>query len=150
MSARQRHEVDPTTRMNDESRIRRSIVPNLGDVPLVLFVRDAPERLEKLYARLRKCRARRGEVVALQGRTVRDALTSAFPSPRRQLRNYAGLRPHAVIIGASMRSRSPRVRLMRCVSISAGVASSAASSWSRTCWIVAASRIAQAREAMGK
>lgn len=53
----EQHEVDPTTRMNYESQIRRYIVPNLGDVPLVLFVRDAPERLEKLYARLRKCRA---------------------------------------------------------------------------------------------
>ncbi|MGE3796010.1 MAG: tyrosine-type recombinase/integrase [Dehalococcoidia bacterium] len=53
----EQHEVDPTTRMNYESQIRRYILPNLGDVPLVLFVRDAPERLEKLYARLRKCRA---------------------------------------------------------------------------------------------
>jgi len=42
------HEVDPTKRMNYESQIRRYIVPNLGDVPLVLFVRDAPARLESL------------------------------------------------------------------------------------------------------
>ena len=46
------HEVDPTTRMNYESQIRNYIVPNLGDVPLLLFVRDAPERLESFYARL--------------------------------------------------------------------------------------------------
>ena len=50
------HEVDPTTRMNYESQIRNYIVPNLGDVPLLLFVRDAPERLESFYARLRRCR----------------------------------------------------------------------------------------------
>ena len=42
--------------------------------------------------------------------------------------HYAGLRPHAVIIGASMRSRSPRARFPRCLSISSGVANSAASS----------------------
>ncbi|MGH3707674.1 MAG: hypothetical protein ACRDRQ_06130 [Pseudonocardiaceae bacterium] len=47
------HEVDPTTRMNYESQIRNYIRPNLGDVPLLLFVRDAPERLESFYARLR-------------------------------------------------------------------------------------------------
>ena len=51
------HEIDPTTRMTYESQIRMYIVPNLGDVPLVLFVREAAERLEKLYGRLRKCRA---------------------------------------------------------------------------------------------
>lgn len=51
------HEIDPTTRMTYEAQIRLYIVPNLGDVPLVLFVRDAAERLEPLYARLRKCRA---------------------------------------------------------------------------------------------
>ncbi len=50
------HEVDPTTRMNYESQIRNYIKPNLGDIPLVLFVRDAPERLEGFYARLRRCR----------------------------------------------------------------------------------------------
>jgi integrase len=33
------------------------IRPNIGDVPLVLFVRDAAERLEVLYSRLRRCRA---------------------------------------------------------------------------------------------
>jgi hypothetical protein len=32
-------------------------MPKLGDVPLVLFVREAAERLEPFYARLRKCRA---------------------------------------------------------------------------------------------
>jgi len=42
--------------MNYESQIRNYIVPNLGDVPLLLFVRDAPERLESFYARLRRCR----------------------------------------------------------------------------------------------
>ncbi|HEY3259789.1 MAG TPA: site-specific integrase, partial [Pseudonocardiaceae bacterium] len=51
------HEIDPTTRMNYESQVRNYIQPNLGDVPLVLFVRDAPERLEAFYARLRRCRA---------------------------------------------------------------------------------------------
>jgi len=50
------HEVDPTTRMNYESQIRNYIKPNLGDVPLLLFVRDASERLESFYARLRRCR----------------------------------------------------------------------------------------------
>ncbi|MQA13465.1 MAG: tyrosine-type recombinase/integrase [Pseudonocardiaceae bacterium] len=50
------HEVDPTTRMNYESQIRNYIKPNLGDVPLVLLVRDASERLETFYARLRRCR----------------------------------------------------------------------------------------------
>jgi integrase len=50
------HELDSTTRMNYESQIRRYIIPNLGDVPLVLFVRDASERLESLYGRLRKCK----------------------------------------------------------------------------------------------
>ncbi len=51
------HEVDATTRMNYESQIRNYIKPNLGDVPLLLFVRDAAERLESFYARLRRCRA---------------------------------------------------------------------------------------------
>jgi integrase len=50
------HEVDATTRMNYESQIRNYIKPNLGDVPLLLFVRDASERLEAFYARLRRCR----------------------------------------------------------------------------------------------
>lgn len=49
-------EVDATTRMNYESQIRNYIKPNLGDVPLLLFVRDASERLEGFYARLRRCR----------------------------------------------------------------------------------------------
>lgn len=40
------HEVDPTTRMNYESQIRNYIQPNLGDVPLPLFVLQASERLE--------------------------------------------------------------------------------------------------------
>ena len=51
------HEIDPTTRMTYESQIRMYIVPAVGDVPLVLFVRDASQRLESLYSRLRKCRA---------------------------------------------------------------------------------------------
>lgn len=51
------HEIDATTRMTYESQIRMYIVPALGDVPLVLFVRDASQRLETLYSRLRKCRA---------------------------------------------------------------------------------------------
>jgi integrase len=50
------HEVDPTTRMNYESQIRNYIQPNLGDVPLLLLVQDASERLETFYARLRRCR----------------------------------------------------------------------------------------------
>jgi integrase len=53
----QQHEIDPTTRMAYESQIRMYIVPNLGDVPLVLFVRDAAERVEALYSQLRKCRS---------------------------------------------------------------------------------------------
>lgn len=53
----QQHEIDPTTRMTYESQIRVYIVPAVGDVPLVLFVRDASQRLEALYGRLRKCRA---------------------------------------------------------------------------------------------
>lgn len=50
------HEVDPTTRMNYESQIRNYIKPNLGDVPLLLLVREASERLETFYAQLRRCR----------------------------------------------------------------------------------------------
>ncbi|NIB31244.1 hypothetical protein HBB16_05055 [Pseudonocardia sp. MCCB 268] len=42
--------------MTYESQIRMYIVLNLGDVPLVLFVREASQRLETLYSRLRKCR----------------------------------------------------------------------------------------------
>jgi integrase len=42
--------------MNYESQIRNYIRPNLGDVPLLLLVRDASERLETFYARLRRCR----------------------------------------------------------------------------------------------
>lgn len=53
----EQHEIDPTTRMTYDAQIRLYIVPDIGDVPLVLFVRDAAERLEKLYSRLRKCRA---------------------------------------------------------------------------------------------
>jgi len=53
----QQHEIDPTTRMTYESQIRMYILPAIGDVPLVLFVRDASQRLETLYGRLRKCRA---------------------------------------------------------------------------------------------
>jgi len=53
----QQHEIDPTTRMTYESQIRMYILPAVGDVPLVLFVRDASQRLETLYSRLRKCRA---------------------------------------------------------------------------------------------
>ena len=51
------HEIDPTTRMTYEAQIRIYIVPNLGDVPLVLFVREAADRLERLYSRLRQCRS---------------------------------------------------------------------------------------------
>ncbi|MDN5855925.1 MAG: site-specific integrase, partial [Actinomycetia bacterium] len=50
------HEIDATTRMTYESQIRMYIVPVIGDVPLVLFVRDASQRLETLYSRLRKYR----------------------------------------------------------------------------------------------
>jgi integrase len=50
------HDVDPTTRMNYASQIRKYIKPNLGDVPLLLLVRDASERLGTFYARLRRCR----------------------------------------------------------------------------------------------
>jgi integrase len=51
------HEIDPTTRMTYEAQIRLYIEPKLGDVPLVLFVREAAERLEPFYAHLRRCRA---------------------------------------------------------------------------------------------
>ena len=51
------HEIDPTTRMTYEAQIRLYIEPKLGDVPLVLFVREAAERLEPFYAQLRRCRA---------------------------------------------------------------------------------------------
>ncbi|MEU9688132.1 tyrosine-type recombinase/integrase [Amycolatopsis japonica] len=51
-------EIDPTTRMNYEWMIRDHIRPVLGDLPLVLLMRDAPERLEKFYADLRRCRQR--------------------------------------------------------------------------------------------
>jgi hypothetical protein len=44
----EQHEIDPTTRMTYEAQIRLYIVSNLGDVPLVLFVREAADRLEKL------------------------------------------------------------------------------------------------------
>lgn len=40
--------------MNYEPQIRNYIKPNLGDVPLLLLVRDASERLETFYARLRR------------------------------------------------------------------------------------------------
>lgn len=53
----QQYEIDPTTRMTYESQIRMYIVPHVGDVPLVLFVREASQRLERLYSRLRKCQA---------------------------------------------------------------------------------------------
>lgn len=51
-------EIDPTTRMNYEWMIRDHLRPVLGDLPLVLLMRDAPERLEKFYADLRRCRQR--------------------------------------------------------------------------------------------
>jgi integrase len=51
------HEIDPTTRMTYDAQIRLYIVPKLGDVPLVLFVREASARLEPWYAQLRRCRA---------------------------------------------------------------------------------------------
>jgi integrase len=41
------HELDATTRMNYEWIIRDHIRPVLGDVPLLLFTRDASERLER-------------------------------------------------------------------------------------------------------
>lgn len=50
------HEIDPTTRMTYEAQIRIYIKPKLGDVPLVLFVREAAERVEPFYAHLRRCR----------------------------------------------------------------------------------------------
>ena len=52
----EQHEIDPTTRMTYEAQIRLYIEPRLGDVPLVLFVREAAERLEPFYAQLRRCR----------------------------------------------------------------------------------------------
>lgn len=54
------HELDPTTRMNYESVIRRYIRPELGEVPLLLLTRDASERLERFYADLRRCNQRCG------------------------------------------------------------------------------------------
>jgi integrase len=50
------HEIDATTRMTYEAQVRLYIIPNLGDVPLTHFARDASERLEVLYGRLRRCR----------------------------------------------------------------------------------------------
>jgi hypothetical protein len=44
------HEIDPTTRMTYDAQIRLYIVPKLGDVPLVLFVREASARLEQTAA----------------------------------------------------------------------------------------------------
>lgn len=52
------HELDPTTRMNYESMISKHIRPVLGDMPLVLLVRTASERLESFYGDLRRCRQR--------------------------------------------------------------------------------------------
>lgn len=51
------NEIDATTRMTYEAQVRLYIIPNLGDVPLMHFARDASERLEGLYGRLRRCRA---------------------------------------------------------------------------------------------
>lgn len=51
------HEIDPTTRMTYEAQIRIYIEPKLADVPLMLFVREAAQRLEPWYAHLRRCRA---------------------------------------------------------------------------------------------
>ncbi|GAA3537188.1 hypothetical protein GCM10022222_21120 [Amycolatopsis ultiminotia] len=51
-------EIDATTRMNYEWMIRDHIRPVLGDVPLVLLLRDASSRLEAFYADLRRCRKR--------------------------------------------------------------------------------------------
>ena len=42
--------------MTYEAQIPLYIEPKLGDAPLVLFVREAAQRLEPFYARLRKCR----------------------------------------------------------------------------------------------
>jgi integrase len=44
--------------MNYEWIIRDHIRPVLGEVPLVLLLRDASERLERFYADLRRCRQR--------------------------------------------------------------------------------------------
>lgn len=52
------HEVDDTTRMTYDLLVRNHIRPVLGDVPLVLLMRDASERLERFYAELRRCRQR--------------------------------------------------------------------------------------------
>jgi len=51
------HEIDPTTRMTYDAQIRIYIEPKLADVPLMLFVREAAQRLEPWYAHLRRCRA---------------------------------------------------------------------------------------------
>jgi integrase len=51
------HEIDSTTRMTYEAQVRLYILPNLGEVPLTHFARDASERLETLYGRLRRCRS---------------------------------------------------------------------------------------------
>ncbi|OSY42136.1 MULTISPECIES: hypothetical protein [Pseudonocardia] len=50
------HEIDPTTHMTYDAQIRLYIKPRLGDVPLVLFIRGAAERVEPFYAHLRRCR----------------------------------------------------------------------------------------------
>lgn len=51
------HEIDSTTRMTYEAQVRLYIIPNFGDVPLTHFARDATERLETFYGRLRRCRS---------------------------------------------------------------------------------------------
>jgi integrase len=90
------HEIDPTTRMTYESQIRMYIVPAVGDVPLVLFVRDASQRLETLYSRLRQCRAlchgavhraarRDGRPARLHRRQVQAARLQALRSLKRAL-----------------------------------------------------------------
>jgi integrase len=52
------HELDETTRMNYASHIRNYIRPALGDLPLLVLVRETSSRLEPFYADLRRCRQR--------------------------------------------------------------------------------------------
>jgi integrase len=52
------HEIEMTTRDTYDSLIRNHIRPALEDVPLLLLMRDATERLERFYAELRRCKRR--------------------------------------------------------------------------------------------
>jgi integrase len=60
------HEIDPTTRMTHDAKIRLYIVPKLGDIPLMLFVREAAERLKPWQALLRVPHAVLSQVVRLR------------------------------------------------------------------------------------